>query len=215
MAKKKTNKVVGALKSNSKTKAVENSATNPETPTEQEVLEQELFEEPTEVSAETELQDVPTTELSKETVSTENERDYEIFFELGEDDEEEGISVEITSIEDEEAPTAEGPSIEEETPTTEGPSIEEHITETTPKRAKKNKLGNAETTKLAGCTYHFFRKYFKKKFDNEGVKVRFIKAEQGYNGHLEVAIADRDKAVSLLLILKSENSDVKNLFWFI
>jgi len=214
MAKKKTNKATSQPKGNSKTAVVENSAPTLETLPEQEVVEQELFEEQLEQAVETELNDSPTTELTKETESTETERDYEIFFELGEDDEEEGISVEITSIE-EEATTTEQPLKEEETPITEQAAIEEPTKEAGAKKAKKNKLGNAETTKLAGCTYHFFRKYFKKKFDNESVKVRFIKAEQGYTGHLEVAQADRDKAVSLLLILKTENVDVKNLFWFI
>jgi hypothetical protein len=187
MAKKKTNKAASQPKGNSKTMAVENSAPTLETLADQEVVEQELFEELLEQPVET--QDSPTDEQSEETESTETERDFEIFFELGEDDEEEGISVEITSI-------------EEENPITEQPVIEEPTTEANAKKAKKNKLGNAETTKLAGCTYHFFRKYFKKRFDNEGVKVRFIKAEKGYTGHLEVAQADRDKAVSLLLILK-------------
>jgi hypothetical protein len=210
MAKKKTNKVANQPKGNSKTKLAEKSAPTLENLPKQEMIDQELFEEPTEQSVNSELQDSPTTELSEETESTETERDFDIFFELGEDDEEEGISVEITSIE-EEAPTTEGPLKEEETTITEQPAIEEPNA----KKAKKNKLGNSETTKLAGCTYHFFRKYFKKKFDHEGVKVRFIKAEQGYTGHLEVAQSDRDKAVSLLLILKSENVDVKNLFWFI
>jgi hypothetical protein len=213
MAKKKTNKAASQPKGNSKSPVAENSEPTIETLPEQEVLEQELFETQLEQPVETETQDSPTNVQSEETKSTETERDYEIFFELGEDDEEEGISVEITSIE--EATTTEQPLKEEETPITEQPAIEEPSTEASAKKAKKNKLGNAETTKLAGCTYHFFRKYFKKKFDNEGIKVRFIKAELGYNGHLEVAQTDRDKAVSLLLILKTENADVKNLFWFI
>jgi len=214
MAKKKTNKAASQPKGNSKTKAVEKSAPTLETLVQEEFQEQELFETQLEQPVETETQDSPTDVQSEETESTETERDYEIFFELGEDDEEEGLSIEITSIE-EEAPTTEQPLKEEETPITEQPAIEEPSTEASAKKAKKNKLGNAETTKLAGCTYHFFRKYFKKKFDNEGVKVRFIKAEQGYTGHLEVVQTDRDKAVSLLLILKTENADVKNLFWFI
>jgi len=212
MAKKKTNKAAIQPKGNSKTPVAEKSAPTLETLPEQEFEEQELFAEQIEQPAET--QDSPTDEQSDETESSETKRDFEIFFELGEDDEEEGISVEITSIE-EETPITEQPLKEEETPTTEQPTIEEPITEAGAKKAKKNKLGNAETTKLAGCTYHFFRKYFKKKFDNESVKVRFIKAELGYTGHLEVAQTDRDKAISLLLILKSENVDVKNLFWFI
>ena len=214
MAKKKTNKVANQPKGNSKTKLAEKSAPTLENLPKQEMIDQELFEEPTEQSVNSELQDSPTTELSEETESTETERDFDIFFELGEDDEEEGISVEITSIE-EETTTTEQHLKEEETTITEQAAIEEPTTEAGAKKAKKNKLGNAETAKIAGCTYHFFRKYFKKKFDNEGVKVRFIKAEKGYTGHLEVAQTDRDKAVSLLLILKTENVDVKNLFWFI
>ena len=200
MAKKKTNKAASQPKGNSKTPVAEKSAPTLETLPEQEFEEQELFAEQIEQPAET--QDSPTDEQSDETESSETKRDFEIFFELGEDDEEEGISVEITSI-------------EEEATTKEQASIEETITETTPKKAKKNKFGNAETAKLAGCSYHFFRKYFKKRYTEEGIKVRFVKAATGYNGHIEVAETDIERAKGIILKIKSEQMDVKNLFWFL
>jgi hypothetical protein len=82
-------------------------------------------------------------------------------------------------------------------------------------KSRKTKLGTDQTKKLAGCSYHFFRKYFKKRYAEEGIKVRFVKEAAGYNGHMEVAETDIERARGIILKIKAENTEVKNLFWFV
>jgi len=84
-----------------------------------------------------------------------------------------------------------------------------------PSKTRKTKLGTDQTAKLAACSYHFFRKYFKKRYAEEGIKVRFVKEATGYNGHMEVAESDIEKAKGIILKIKAENTEVKNLFWFV
>lgn len=84
-----------------------------------------------------------------------------------------------------------------------------------PRKTRKTKLGTDQTAKLAGCSYHFFRKYFKKRYAEEGIKVRFVKEATGYNGHMEVAESDIELAKGIILKIKAENTEVKNLFWFV
>jgi hypothetical protein len=122
----------------------------------------------------------------------------EVFFELGETESEDGV---------------EEPTIEPTEPTEASTLVTETLTQ--PHKARKIKLGTDQTAKLAGCSYHFFRKYFKKRYAEEGIKVRFVKEEKGYSGHMEVAESDIEKAKGTILKIKAENAEVKNLFWFV
>jgi hypothetical protein len=140
-------------------------------------------------------------EIVKELVADGNfdpNQPIEVFFELGDAEPEEAV---------------EEPTIEHTEPTEVSTLVTETLTQ--PHKARKTKLGTDQTAKLAGCSYHFFRKYFKKRYAEEGIKVRFVKEEKGYNGHMEVAESDIEKAKGIILKIKAENADVKNLFWFV
>ena len=122
----------------------------------------------------------------------------EILFELGEEETEEDV---------------EQPNVDRQEPNDEITAASEPETKST--KTRNTKLGTAKTAMLAGCSYHFFRKYFKKRYTEEGIKVRFVKAATGYNGHIEVAETDIERAKGIILKIKSEQMDVKNLFWFL
>jgi len=89
------------------------------------------------------------------------------------------------------------------------PAQDEVVAEPTKKKSKRKDL-NFES--LVGCSYHMHRKFLKKLFSKNEV-VRFVKSEVGYNGHLEVPAADKQKAMTILEGFKADNPTIKNLYW--
>jgi hypothetical protein len=81
------------------------------------------------------------------------------------------------------------------------------------KKSRKPRLGNDITHKLVGCTYHYFRRFFKKPFNNANIKVRFVKSDMGYNGHMEIAEATKEQSLTLLEKIKLDNPLIKNIYW--
>ncbi len=90
------------------------------------------------------------------------------------------------------------------------PAQDEVVAEPTKKKSKRKDM-NFEP--LVGCSYHMHRKFLKKLFSKNEVVVRFVKSEVGYNGHLEVPAADKQKAIALLETFKVDNPTIKNLYW--
>ena len=90
------------------------------------------------------------------------------------------------------------------------PAQDEVVDEPTKKKGKRKDL-NFEP--LVGCSYHMHRKFLKKLFIKNEVVVRFVKSEVGYNGHLEVPAADKQKAMTILEGVKADNPTIKNLYW--
>ena len=201
MAKKNTSKNTHQQKNakktapKAKTTATEQDITEQESVNETDVLQEyaaiESVENNTQEPTLTELVDEQEVDVS---VFNPNEP-IEILFVLGEEEAEEQPNAEIQEPTDVITATGEP--------------------ETKSKKARNTKLGTAKTALLAGCSYHFFRKYFKKRYAEEGIKVRFVKAATGYNGHIEVAETDIERAKGIILKIKSEQMNVKNLFWFL
>ena len=90
---------------------------------------------------------------------------------------------------------------------------QEVIAEPTEKKAGKPKRKDLNFEPLVGCSYHMHRKFLKKLFIKNEVVVRFVKSEVGYNGHLEVPAADKQKAMTILEGVKADNPTIKNLYW--
>jgi hypothetical protein len=89
----------------------------------------------------------------------------------------------------------------------------EQISADPEKKSRKPRLGNDITHKLVGCTYHYFRRFFKKPFNSANIKVRFVKSEMGYNGHMEIAEATKEQSLTLLEKIKLDNPLIKNIYW--
>ena len=115
--------------------------------------------------------------------------------------------VEETIVEVETAETIEPVILPEENIV---PAQDEVVAEPVKKKSKRKDL-NFEP--LVGCSYHMHRKFLKKLFSKNEVVVRFVKGEVGYNGHLEVPAADKQKAIALLEGFKVDNPTIKNLYW--
>lgn len=81
------------------------------------------------------------------------------------------------------------------------------------KNNRKPRLGTDITYKLVGCSYHYFRRFFKKQFNNTAIKVRFVKSGTGYNGYIEIAEASKEQSIALLEKIKLENPTIKNIYW--
>lgn len=152
-----------------------------------------VFEE-TPAELETPALEITTEELETPFFDQNSDGPIEIFFELGEEEP--------------------GEQIEDSMSTTQE-KIDSAFATAQPKKVRQTKLGTDAVAKLAGCSYHFFRKYFKKRFAEEGIKVRFVKDEKSYNGHMEIAETDIERAKGIILELKAEDTDVKKLFWFV
>jgi hypothetical protein len=114
--------------------------------------------------------------------------------------------VEETAIEIETAETIEPVILPEENTL----PAQEVIAEPVKKKSKRKDL-NFEP--LVGCSYHMHRKFLKKLFSKNEVVARFVKGEVGYNGHLEVPAADKQKAIAALETFKADNPTIKNLYW--
>ena len=93
------------------------------------------------------------------------------------------------------------------------PAQDEVVAEPTEKKAGKPKRKDLNFEPLVGCSYHMHRKFLKKLFSKNEVVLRFVKGEVGYNGHLEVPAADKQKAMTILEGFKVDNPTIKNLFW--
>lgn len=98
--------------------------------------------------------------------------------------------------------------IEEEQPITTYET--ESITEVTPKLKNKRKQ---DSEILIGCSYHYFRKFFRKPFINASIKVSFVKEPTGYNGHIAVSLTELENAQQVLQTIQTEHAGVKNLCW--
>jgi hypothetical protein len=118
--------------------------------------------------------------------------------------------VEETAIEIETAETIEPVILPEEKTL---PAQKEIVAEPTEKNAGKPKRKDLNFESLVGCSYHMHRKFLKKLFSKNEVVVRFVKSEVGYNGHLEVPSADKQKAIAVLETFKVDNPTIKNLYW--
>ena len=119
----------------------------------------------------------------------------------------------INDTVEEEAAAAQATEEQEET-ADDAPAEQEPIVSTDEpvKKSRKSKLGDEITIKLAGCSYHYFRRFFKKRFTAENIKVRFVKQATGYNGHIEIAEATKTEALALLEQIKADNPTIRNLF---
>jgi len=93
------------------------------------------------------------------------------------------------------------------------PIQDEVIAEPTEEKAGKPKRKDLNFESLVGCSYHMHRKFLKKLFSKNELVVRFVKGEVGYNGHLEVPAADKQKAITILEGFKADNLPIKNLYW--
>lgn len=93
------------------------------------------------------------------------------------------------------------------------PIQDEVIAEPTEKKAGMPKRKDLNFESLVGCSYHMHRRFLKKLFSKNEVVLRFVKGEVGYNGHLEVPAADKQKAMTILEGFKVDNPTIKNLFW--
>ncbi len=82
-----------------------------------------------------------------------------------------------------------------------------------PLKSRKPRLGTDITHKLVGCSYHYFRRFFKKPFNSANIKVRFVKGGMGYNGHMEIAEATKEQSLTLLEKIKLDNPLIKNIYW--
>jgi len=118
--------------------------------------------------------------------------------------------VEETAIEIETAETIEPVILPEENTL---PTQKEIVAEPTEKKAGKPKRKDLNFESLVGCSYHMHRKFLKKLFSKNEVVARFVKGEVGYNGHLEVPAADKQKAIAVLETFKADNPTIKNLYW--
>ncbi len=81
------------------------------------------------------------------------------------------------------------------------------------KNNRKPRLCTDITYKLVGCSYHYFRRFFKKQFNNTAIKVRFVKSGTGYNGYIEIAEASKEQSIALLEKIKTDNPTIKNIYW--
>lgn len=194
MAKKK--QTIAAKKSapqksiNTKQTTKHKAAAHVEAP----AIEQETTDEAVDV-----IIDPVETEITPAPVAVENENQ---------------ISEVINDTVEEAAAAAQANEVQEEvvvdTPAEQEPVVS---TDEPVKKSRKSKLGNEITIKLVGCSYHYFRRFFKKRFAAENIKVRFVKQATGYNGHIEIAEATKTEALALLEQIKTDNPTVKNLWW--
>jgi hypothetical protein len=196
MAKKNSNKAKHQPKN---AKKVNSKATLQPDPIET----NEVIDEATEMEQKLPVVETTTDESDNPLFDPNSDEPIVVSFELGEDPIEEETNTEIDTKDR---------THEEIVAKTQ---IEAPITEVETAKPIKNQKSrlSGESIKLVGCSYHYFRKYFKKQFEITKIKVRFVKQATGYNGHMEVTEANKEKAIELLETIKSDNSTVKNLYW--
>lgn len=86
------------------------------------------------------------------------------------------------------------------------------------KKAPK-KTGNATTPaekkiQIAASCYHYYRNWLRDWLRSHNVpSARFQKSPESYDGHITVLESEKEHAIAALELWKTENPDVKEMFW--
>lgn len=84
------------------------------------------------------------------------------------------------------------------------------------KTSKKNNSKPAEDkrVKLADSSYHYFRHFIKDLLKTNEVKsARFKKNDEGWHGQISVLASEKESANMALTQYKSDNPEIKDLWW--
>ena len=156
------------------------------------------------------------------TISEGNEPESEITsdsFQLWRSNPEQTIASEANDLSAETVIEEEAPTLEPNVAAVENEAVNEDatVTESKAKKAPKQAANAATPAKkriqVAATCYHYYRNWLRDWLRPHAPSARFQKSPESYDGHITVLESEKEQAIAALELWKTENPDVKEMFW--